>query len=172
MSALSNVEVGAVQDALESSNEYLSFRLATEEYGIDILRVQEICSYLPPTRIVGAPECVRGVLNPRGVIVPIVDLRLRLGIDAPFDASTVTVVLNIDGRTIGAVVDSVSDVIALVPDQIKKAPHFTDTAAGHFITGLGAIRQGEQERMLILVDIRMMMAELNHYLSPADLGSS
>ena len=127
-----SVEVAAIRGTAVSqgakasvaAREYLSFRLGTEEYGIDILRVQEIRGYEQPTRLVGAPEFIRGVLNLRGVIVPIVDLRVRFGIDAGFDTFTVTVVLNVAGRTVGAVVDSVSDVLELSADNIKPAPEF------------------------------------------------
>jgi purine-binding chemotaxis protein CheW len=144
--------------------ECLTFRLGAEEYGIDILRVQEIRGYEPPTRIANAPSFVKGVLNLRGVIVPIVDLRLKFGLErADYDAVTVTVVLNIAGRTVGVVVDSVSDVIELSADQIKAAPEFNAAVEPSHVTGIGAIKQGDRERMLILVDIERLMAS-------ADMG--
>jgi purine-binding chemotaxis protein CheW len=139
--------------------EFLSFRLGGEEYGIDILRVQEIRSYEAPTRIADAPAFVKGVVNLRGVIVPIVDLRLRLACEsAQVTDFTAVIVLNVRGRVIGAVVDSVSDVLALGADSIKPAPHLGSSAdAGHII-GMGCIKSGDVERLLILTDIEALMS--------------
>ncbi|MEF7613220.1 chemotaxis protein CheW [Aquincola sp. MAHUQ-54] len=136
--------------------EYLTFRLGAEEYGIDILRVQEIRSYEQPTRIANAPAFIKGVVNLRGVIVPIVDLRLKLGCEsAEYNTFTVVIVLNVRGRVVGAVVDSVSDVLELAPDAIKPAPELSsgqiDTS---YITGIGSVA----ERMLILMDIEALMS--------------
>lgn len=166
MSAISLAESSAVSQAVATpalAREYLSFRLGNEEYGIDILRVQEIRGYEQPTRIVGAPDFIRGVLNLRGVIVPIVDLRVRFGLEPRFDTITVTVVLNVAGRTVGAVVDSVSDVLELEPEQIKPAPEFNGNIDAGKIIGLGTVKQGDQERMLILLDIEKLMTS-------ADMG--
>jgi purine-binding chemotaxis protein CheW len=150
--------------------ECLTFRLGGEEYGIDILRVQEIRGYESPTRIANAPAFVKGVLNLRGVIVPIVDLRMKFGLEhAAYDTVTVTVVLNVAGRTLGAVVDSVSDVIALTDDQVKPAPQFNASVDVSFITGIGALRQGELDRMLILVDIEELMSSPDMGLISCDL---
>jgi purine-binding chemotaxis protein CheW len=141
--------------------EYLTFRLGGEEYGIDILRVQEIRSYEPPTRIANAPAFIKGVVNLRGVIVPIVDLRLKLGCDsAEYNAFTVVIVLTVKGRVVGAVVDSVSDVLELSADSLRPAPELSagsvDTS---YITGIGSVA----DRMLILMDIEALM-------SSADMG--
>lgn len=138
--------------------EYLSFRLGAEEYGIDILKVQEIRGYEPPTRIAGAPGFIKGVTNLRGVIVPIVDMRIKFGMDdCGYDGSTVTIVLTVANRVIGMVVDSVSDVIELQPEQIKAAPEFSSAVSANHIIGLGTAKQGDHERMLILVDIEQLM---------------
>ena len=127
--------------------EFLTFRLGAEEYGIDILRVQEIRSYEQPTRIANAPAFVKGVVNLRGVIVPIVDLRLKLGCDsAEYNAFTVVVVLNMRGRVVGAVVDSVSDVLELSKDEIKPAPELCSSVHASFITGIGTIKAGQSDR--------------------------
>ena len=135
--------------------EYLTFRLGGEEYGIDILRVQEIRSYEQPTRIANAPAFLKGVVNLRGVIVPIIDLRLKLGCDsAEFNHFTVVIVLNVRGRVVGAVVDSVSDVLALGADAIRPAPGMNATIDTSFITGIGSVA----ERMLILMDIEALMS--------------
>ncbi len=143
--------------AAAAPNEVLTLRLGAEEYGIDILRVQEIRSYEQPTRIAGAPPHVLGVTNLRGVIVPIVDLRSRFGLDAQFGSGTVTVVLAVGGRTVGAVVDAVSDVVALAPAQIKPAPAFGSAIDAGHITGIATLGEGKGARMLILADIQALM---------------
>jgi purine-binding chemotaxis protein CheW len=135
--------------------EFLTFRLGEEEYGIDILKVQEIRSYEQPTRIANAPQFVKGVVNLRGVIVPIVDLRLKLGCEtAEYNSFTVVIVLNVKGRVVGAVVDSVSDVLALDADAIKPAPEMSSAMDTSFITGIGSV----SDRMLILMDIEGLMS--------------
>jgi purine-binding chemotaxis protein CheW len=140
---------------LASSGEYLTFRLGAEEYGIDILKVQEIRSYESPTRIANAPNCIKGVVNLRGVIVPIADLRLHLGCDsAEYNDFTVVIVLNVRGRVVGAVVDSVSDVLALSADMIRPAPYMASAQEITAITGIASV----QERMLILMDIEALMS--------------
>jgi purine-binding chemotaxis protein CheW len=140
--------------------EYLTFRLGSEEYGIDILRVQEIRTYEAPTRIANAPVFIKGVINLRGVVVPIVDLRVKLGCErTDIDAFTVVIVLNVRGRVIGVVVDSVSDVIRLHAQDIQPAPELTSAAVDmNFITGISALGSGSAQRMLILVDIAGMMS--------------
>jgi purine-binding chemotaxis protein CheW len=138
--------------------EFLSFRLGGEEYGIDILRVQEIRSYEPPTRIANTPHFIKGVVNLRGVIVPIIDLRLKLGCEsADYTDFTVVIVLNMRGRVIGAVVDSVSDVLALGADSIKPAPQMNASVDADYIMGMGCIKSGDVERMLILTDIEALL---------------
>jgi purine-binding chemotaxis protein CheW len=142
----------------QGTREFLSFKLGDEEYGIDILRVQEIRGYEQPTRIANAPGFVKGVVNLRGVIVPIVDMRIRFGMsDVQYNGTTVTIVLNIAGRTVGMVVDSVSDVLELSAEQIKPAPELNCAIDAQFITGLGTAKSGDDERMLILMDIQGLM---------------
>jgi purine-binding chemotaxis protein CheW len=144
----------------QSAAEYLSFRLGAEEYGIDILRVQEIRSYEEPTRIANAPNFIKGVVNLRGVIVPVVDLRIKLGCEkVEYNGFTVVIVLNVRGRVVGAVVDSVSDVLELAGEQIKPAPEMSLAVDTGFITGIASVG----ERMLILMDIEALM-------SSADMG--
>lgn len=145
----------AARSAAAMGGEFLTFRLGGEEYGIDILKVQEIRSYEPPTRIANAPSFIKGVVNLRGVIVPIVDLRLKLGCEtADYNDFTVTIVLNVRGRIVGAVVDSVSDVVALSRDTIKPAPDMSSAVDTSFITGIGSVA----DRMLILMDIEGLMS--------------
>ena len=145
--------------AVQVGGEFLTFRLGGEEYGIDILKVQEIRSYEQPTRIANAPSFIKGVVNLRGVIVPIVDLRLKLGCEtAEYSALTVVIVLNVKGRVVGAVVDSGSDVLELAKDAIKPAPEMASAIDAGFITGIGSVKTGEEQRMLILMDIEGLMA--------------
>jgi len=145
------VQTGRV---LPDVHQFLTFRVGAEEYGMDILRVQEIRSYEQPTRIANAPEFVKGVVNLRGVIVPVVDLRLRLGQSGEYNEFTVVVVLNVLGRVVGVVVDSVSDVLELSAEEIKPRPEIAAAMDSRFITGLGKVG----ERMLILLDIEGMVA--------------
>ena len=145
-------------DVAAKPREYLTFRLGKEEYGIDILKVQEIRGYDAVTRVSGAPDFLKGVINLRGVIVPIVDLRLKFQLgDIKYDEFTVVVILNIAGRIVGAVVDSVSDVLELTDEQIREAPEFDSLLDASFITGLGTVGNEERSRMLILVDIEKLM---------------
>jgi purine-binding chemotaxis protein CheW len=140
----------------QSGAQYLSFRLGGQEYGVDILRVREIRSYETPTRIANLPLHVKGVVNLRGVIVPIIDLRLKLGCDtADYDALTVVIVLNLGGRVIGAVADAVSDVLELPAEAIQRAPQVGNGSNLSYILGIASLA----ERTLILVDIDALMSE-------------
>ena len=144
--------------SISAEGRFLSFRLGAEEYGIDILSVQEIRGYVEPTRIANAPNFVKGVLNLRGVIVPIVDLRLKFNLpEVRYDGVTVTIVLTIGGRVMAIVVDSVSDVVQLESEQIKPAPEFGGAVGTSHIVGLGTIGEGDAQRMLILLDIAGLM---------------
>ena len=137
-----------------SLREFLAFKLGAEEYGIDILRVQEIRSYEEPTRIANAPPFIKGVVNLRGVIVPIVDMRLKFNLEqANYDNFTVVIVLNIGNRVVGMVVDAVSDVITLTAEQLRPVPEFNSTIDADHLLAIGAV----QDRMLILVDIEKLM---------------
>ena len=137
-----------------SDSEVLSFRLGREEYAISILKVQEIRGYEQPTRMATAPDYLKGVINLRGHIVPIVDMRIKFGLGEPvYDAFTVVIILNIANHVIGMVVDSVSDVVTLSEDQIRPAPEMAATLDGNCLRGLGTIG----ERMLILLDIDRLM---------------
>lgn len=138
-----------------AGKEFLAFTLGQEEYGIDILRVQEIRGYEQVTRIANAPDFIKGVANLRGIIVPVVDMRIKLSLGTPtYDQFTVVIILNIAGRVMGMVVDSVSDVTTLSPDQVKPAPEMGTTFDSDYLIGLGTLK----ERMLILVDIDKLMS--------------
>jgi purine-binding chemotaxis protein CheW len=135
--------------------EYLAFTLGKEEYGIDIQKVQELRGYVAPTRIANAPDFIKGVVNLRGIVVPILDMRIKFNLGLPsYDEFTVVVVLSLRGRTIGMVVDSVSDVITLAPDQIRPAPELGGALDVSYIVGLAAL----DERMVILADIDKLMS--------------
>jgi purine-binding chemotaxis protein CheW len=135
--------------------EFLAFKLGKEEYGIDILKVQEIRGYEAVTRIASAPEFIKGVINLRGIIIPVVDMRIKFRLGEPvYDDFTVVIILNIKGRVVGMVVDSVSDVTTLMPEQIKPAPEMGTAFSTEYVLGLGTI----DERMLILVDIDTLMS--------------
>jgi purine-binding chemotaxis protein CheW len=135
--------------------EALAFKLGKEEYGVDILKVQEIRGYDAVTEIANAPEFIKGVINLRGVIVPIIDMRIKFQLGTPtYDQFTVVIILNVAGRTVGMVVDGVSDVITLLPEQIKPAPEMGTALNTDYLIGLGTIDQ----RMVILVDIDRLMS--------------
>ncbi|KFC63789.1 chemotaxis protein CheW [Massilia sp. LC238] len=136
-------------------NEVLSFRLAKEEYAISILKVQEIRGYDEPTMLPNAPACIKGIMNLRGSIVPIVDMRILFNLGEPsYDQFTVVIVLNIRNHVIGMVVDSVSDVVTLMDEQMRPAPDMGATTDGDTILGLGTVG----ERMLIVLDIDKLMS--------------
>ena len=140
--------------AASTGGEYLSFTLGNEHYGVDILKVQEIRGYDSVTRVPDAPDYIKGVINLRGTIVPVIDLRLKLRLDeARYDAFTVMIVLNVDDRVVGIVVDSVSDVIPLNAEQIRPKPEFGAAVDTRFISGIGT----QDERMLILLDIETLL---------------
>ena len=152
---------------MAASGQYLTLRLGNEEYAIDILRVQEIRSYEEPTRMVNAPSYIKGVVNLRGVIVPIVDLRMKLNLEkVEYNEFTVVIILNVRGTVIGAVVDSVSDVVTLSAQAIKPAPQFEAAIDARFITGLANVG----ERMLIVMNMDALMSNAEMGMFSSSLG--
>ena len=140
--------------------QFLAFKLGREEYGIDILRVQEIRSFEAPTRMANAPAYVSGVVNLRGEIVPIIDMRIKFNLqEVRFDSFTVVIVLNIGKQVIGMVVDGVSDVITLTPEQMRPVPDLSSSITGDHLLAIGSL----DDRMLILLDIEKLMGS-------ADMG--
>ncbi|MDR0226246.1 MAG: chemotaxis protein CheW [Burkholderiaceae bacterium] len=149
-----SVTAKTAEGVANGAREYLTFRLDQEEYGIDILKVQEIRGYEPPTRIANAPEFIKGVVNLRGTIVPIVDMRLKFNCaQAEYNSFTVVIILNLRNRVVGIVVDSVSDVMELAADAVRPAPDIESAIDSGCILGLGSVG----ERMLILLDIEKLM---------------
>ena len=135
--------------------EFLAFTLGEEEYGIDIQKVQELRGYDTVTLIANAPKHIKGVVNLRGIIVPIIDMRIKFNLGTPtYDQFTVVIILNIASRVMGMVVDSVSDVITLSAEQVKPAPEMGSVLDTDYLIGLGTL----DERMLILVDIDKLMS--------------
>ncbi len=150
--ASANVPSNTVPSA---PREYLAFRLGQEEYGIDILKVQEIREYEPTTKLANVPHFILGLSNLRGAIVPIIDMRIKFNLgEVNYDHLTVTIILNIHERVVGIVVDSVSDVMALSPEQIRPAPPMGTLMDTENLIGLGVL----DDRTLLLVDIEKQMA--------------
>ena len=144
-----------MSQATAPAAEFLTFALGSEEYGVDILKVKEIRGYDAVTRLPDAPDYIKGVINLRGTIVPVVDMRLKFRLErAEYTALTVMIVLNVADRVVGMVVDSVSDVVQLSAEQVRAVPEIGATIDRQFLTGIGTL----DERMLILFDIERLMA--------------
>lgn len=143
---------------------FLAFKLGQEEYGMDILRVQEIRSYEKPTLLPHGPAHLLGVVNLRGTIVPVIDLRVRLQLaQATCDAHTVVIVVNVGQRVVGLVVDSVSDVLSLRPEQMRPVPALESGFAPEHLLALGCV----DERTLLLLDIEQYLAASQGTAAPA-----
>lgn len=137
------------------NREFLAFTLGDEEYGVEILKVKEIRDYEAVTKIANTPEFIKGVINLRGAIVPIVDMRIKFNLaNSAYDRFTVVIVLNIADRLIGMVVDGVSDVISLTDEQIRPPPNLRSSLDTRYIIGIGTLEQ----RMIILTDIERLMS--------------
>jgi len=138
----------------EDARELLTFRLGQEEYGLNILNVQEIRGYDAVTKIANSPAFLKGVINMRGVIVPIIDMRIRFNLgEATYNEFTVVIILNIGDRVIGMVVDAVSDVTSLKAEQVRPAPDFGTVLDTAYIDSLATV----DERMIIVIDIEKLM---------------
>ncbi|NLC24054.1 chemotaxis protein CheW [Oxalobacter vibrioformis] len=144
-----------IQASGDSSKEVLAFRLGVEEYGIDILTVQELRSYEVATEVANAPTYLKGLFNLRGIIVPIIDMRIKFGLGEPvYDDSTVVMILNIGRQVVGLVVDAVSDVLRLSPEQIKPAPTAGTIINPQYLMGLGTL----ENRLIVLLNIAGLMS--------------
>jgi purine-binding chemotaxis protein CheW len=148
----------------DALRQVLTFSLGSEVYGVDILRVKEIRGWSPATRIPHAPPCVLGVLNLRGAIMPVVDLRVRFSLPvAGFTPLTVIIVLSMRTehglRECGVVVDEVRDVVDIPADAIRAAPAMSGSSAGEFIQGIATV----DDQLLILLDADNLVA---HELAP------
>jgi purine-binding chemotaxis protein CheW len=144
----------------DNAREMLVFKLGSEEYGVDILKVQEIRGYEKVTPIPRSPDYLKGVVNLRGTIVPVIDLRVKFAMPDPtYDSFTVVIVMRIAGRIIGAVVDAVSDVVRLAENEIREAPKLGAMVDSSYLTGVAT--QGS--RMILALDIEKLLstAEMN-----------
>lgn len=139
------------------ATEYLAFRLGEQEYAVEIADVQEIRNYERPTRMMGAASYVSGVLNLRGAIVPIVDMRVRLGLAAELDHNTVIIVMNLLYGTVGVVVDGVSDVLPLDLEDIQSMPQLNDSTQVRLFQGLGTCNKSGVERTLIVMNFQDLL---------------
>ena len=156
------------QTATDESRELLTFTLGSEEYGIDILKVQEIRGYEAVTTIANSPEFIKGVINLRGIIVPIVDMRIKFKLGSvTYDETTVVIILNIANRVVGMVVDGVSDVTTLKSEEIRPAPEFGAGLDVQYLQGLGTV----DERMIILVDIEKLMSSSDMELMDSSIAA-
>ncbi|QFY44117.1 chemotaxis protein CheW [Candidatus Methylospira mobilis] len=136
------------------TNEYLTFTLGREEYGMPILNVQEIRGYDAVTRLVDTPEFIKGIVRLRGLIVPIIDMRIKFNLaKVEYNDLTVVIIIGVAGRIVGIAVDGVSDVIALGATQIKPAPEFDSSIDTNYVTGVGIV----EDRILILVDLEELV---------------
>lgn len=142
----------------EDEQQYLTFIMSGEEYGVDILAVQEIRGWEAPTLIPNSPSFIRGVINLRGTIVPIMDLRLRFGLsETSYTATTVVIILKFESelgeRVLGIVVDAVSDVYTIANEDARKPPELTEDENSDFIKGLVNV----SEKMVILLNVEQLL---------------
>lgn len=146
-----NVDLG---NTAADIHEFLTFKLGDEEYGLDILHVQEIRSYEAPTRMASAPAFIKGVIDLRGVIVPIIDMRIKFNLErVSYDEFTVVIVLTIGTMVLGMVVDGVSDVITFTPSQLRPVPSFSALLGSQHLLAIGSL----ENRTLMLLDIEKLM---------------
>lgn len=145
----------SITGTLKHEEEFLSFILGQEHYALDIISVKEIRGYESVTKIANAPSFIKGVINLRGDIVPIIDLRIKFNVgEASYNQFTIVIVLNVRGRIVGIVVDGVSDVIRLTSDAIRPPPEFGTAFDSDYLKGLATV--GEQ--MTILVNIESLIS--------------
>ncbi len=148
------LEAASEAIAKTGGDQFVAFILDEEEYGIEILRVQEIIGYQGFTRIPNVPHYIKGVLNLRGSVIPVIDLRLKLGMsEKPYDTFTVILILEVQEHIIGAIVDAVSDVISLSEAEIQPAPDFSSQVQVDFIEGMGR----KDDKLIILLDIKRVL---------------
>lgn len=143
-------------NAVAHANEYLAFTLGDQEYGVDILKVQEIRGRDPIVRLPDTPDYILGVINLRGSVVPVVDLRIKFKLaDVEYTATTVMIILTLAGQTVGIVVDTVSDVIELTPNQFRPTTQFDRTFNARQLIGMGVV----DKRMLVLLNMEAVVLD-------------
>lgn len=147
----------ATSTAAPHTHEILAFLLDGQEYGIALNFVQEIRSYEVPTRLAGAQDFLLGVIDLRGEVVPLIDLRRRLGLaPAPFDAFTVVIVVSLSDRRVGVVADRVNDVVQLAPEQIRAMPAMSSVTTRRHLVGIASL----EARSVVLTDIQALLADI------------
>jgi len=140
-------------------DRYLTFRIANEEYGIEIMHVLEIIGLYKITPIPEAPEFVKGVINLRGKVIPVLDVRLRFGMESKvYDERTCTIVVKMKGITVGLIVDTINEVIQIPGKDVDEPTSFSQSAKSMFIMGMGKI--GESVKILLDVDKLLHAEEL------------
>lgn len=167
MSVNSAINTAIQQDSQDGNQDkFLSFRLATEEYGVEILRVREIIGVLDITTLPQTPEYVKGVINLRGKIIPVIELRTKFGMPSvPFTEETCIIVVEVtdpqtdDQFQMGVLVDTVSEVQDIARSMIEPAPKFGAGLNTSYILGMGKVKDGEKESVLILLDIDKVMSQ-------------
>jgi purine-binding chemotaxis protein CheW len=144
------------QAAFVTASQYLTFILGTEEYGIELLKVQEIKGYISVTPIPNTPPYIKGVMNLRGAVIPVVDLRTRFGMEKiTYTQFNVIIVINVGARVMGLLVDAVSDVLSLGPGDLRPAPDFGTQVDTRFITGMAS----NGDKIAVLLDIDSLLTE-------------
>lgn len=167
MSNVSEQSTEAVKPVMSSGNteQFLTFTIGEEEYGVDIMTVREIKGWTDTTRLPNTPEFMRGVMNLRGLIVPIFDLRARFtGALTEATPKHVTIVLAAGARTVSILADTVSDILTVGSEEIKPSPEMDTTIDQRYVTGLIAVDQ----RMVVILDIEKLLGQsLEHLELPA-----
>lgn len=146
-------------EIMEMAGKYLTFRLATEEYGLEILKVQEIIGIMNVTRVPKTPEFVRGIINLRGKIIPVIDLRIKFGMEPQEDTERTCIIVSQVSRgdqhiTMGVIVDEVSEVLDIAEEQIEEAPSFGASVQTDFLLGMGKIAQ----KVVMLLDVDQVLS--------------
>jgi purine-binding chemotaxis protein CheW len=155
---MEQMQMSEPQANVMGSSQYLTFTLGNEEYGIELLKVQEIKGYSPVTPIPNTPAHVRGIMNLRGAVIPIVDLRARFSLEAiEYTKFNVVIVINVGNKVIGLLVDTVSDVLNVGPDDLRPAPDFGARADTRFISGLAAAR----DKIVVLLDLESLLSDVD-----------
>jgi len=145
------------ETAKELATQYVTFQLGDETYGVSIQKLNEIIGYQSCTKIPNVPGYIRGVLNLRGIVVPVIDMRERFGMEMKdYDQFTVTMILDVSGRITGLVVDAVNDVITLNPEDIKPRPHFSSYISTEIIHGIGV----KDNKFIILLDVDKLLSDV------------
>lgn len=150
--------IEAVNEAISkgASGQFVTFSVGDEEYGVEILRVQEIIGYQGFTKIPNVPSFVKGVINLRGSVVPVIDLRLKFNMaEKDYDKFTVILILEVKDRVIGIIVDAVSDVVSLLESEIQPTPDFSSGIRADFISAMGR----KDDKLIIILDVDKVLSE-------------